>query len=70
MATNTLKARIVMKHEVESDWAQAKNFKPLLGEIIVYEADNNYTIPRIKIGDGNTIVNELPFLNTNFWEEF
>ena len=64
MATEkTLKARLKMKHGKESEWALATNFTPLVGEIIVYDVDNNHTSPRFKVGDGLTNVNNLKFVN-------
>lgn len=38
------------------------NFVPKQGELIIYEADNVISYPRIKIGDGVTKVSALPFL--------
>ena len=55
------KARIIMKHDTEENWLKATNFIPLDGEIIIYDADATNTIPRMKIGDGITKVNALPF---------
>ena len=62
MANKILDTRIVNKHAVEADWVKATNFTPLKGEVIVYDRDANYTYERIKIGDGETNVNNLPFL--------
>lgn len=56
-----LTGRIVNKHDVEANWLKATNFVPLLGELIVYDADENCDHERIKIGDGKTNVNNLPF---------
>ena len=63
MATQQKKvsSRIIPKHDIESNWNKATNFVPLKGEIIVYDADENYSYPRVKHGDGVTNVNELPF---------
>ena len=58
---NTLKARIVHKHELERDWKEAINFIPLQGEIIVYIPDSTHSYSRLKIGDGKTLINDLPF---------
>lgn len=58
----TLNTRIKHKHDSTENWAKATNFKPLLGEIIIYDADTNNLFPRIKIGDGNTFINDLPFV--------
>jgi hypothetical protein len=38
-----------------------------LGELIVYDADENHSVQRIKIGDGVSNVNALPFVNTPDW---
>lgn len=53
--------RIQHKHDTEENWLKATNFIPLVGEIIVYDADETYNFARIKIGDGITKVNDLPF---------
>ena len=61
MANNkTFKGRISNKHDTSANWLTASNngFTPLDGEIIIYDDLN-----RIKIGDGSTKVDELPFLN-------
>lgn len=55
--------RIALKHDTEANWVKAKNFIPLEGEIIIYDADENYSYQRIKIGDGTTKVKDLPFDN-------
>lgn len=59
MATNTLKTRIQHKNGLPAEWEQATNFVPLKGELIVY---NDATAPKIKIGDGSTLVGNLPFV--------
>ena len=61
MATKTFKARIQNKHDTEANWNAAVNFKPLAGELIIYDEDNTHSTPRFKVGDGNTLVNNLPF---------
>ena len=61
MATKTFKARIQNKHDTEANWNAAVNFKPLAGELIIYDKDNTHSTPRFKVGDGNTLVNNLPF---------
>ena len=62
----TIKARIQHKHDIEANWLKATNFIPLDSEIIVYDPDENYDYPRIKIGDGETNVNILPFINKDY----
>lgn len=61
MATKELKARIALKHDTEANWTLATNFTPLNGEVIIYDIDATHTTQRIKIGDGTTKVNALPF---------
>lgn len=60
---NTLRTRLVNKHDIEANWLKATNFTPLQGELIVYDVDENYNYERIKMGDGVTNVNELPFVS-------
>lgn len=62
MPEKTLKTRIIHKHDVELNWNKATNFIPKQGEIIVYDIDSNHNYERIKIGDGATNVNNLPFV--------
>ena len=62
MAEKNIKSRIVHKHDVELNWNKATNFIPKQGEIIVYDIDSNHSYKRIKIGDGATNVNNLPFV--------
>ena len=66
MAEKNIKSRIVHKHDTAEHWSLATNFIPKQGEIIVYDIDSTYTYERIKIGDGTTNVNALPFVNEIF----
>ena len=61
-----VKARVQHKHDIESNWQKATNFTPLVSEIIVYDPDENYDYPRIKIGDGETNINGLPFITEDY----
>ena len=54
--------RIIHKHDTEANWKKAENFIPKEAELIVYDPDENYDYPRIKIGDGKTNINSLPFI--------
>jgi hypothetical protein len=71
-----LNTRIAHKHDLEVNWLSAVDFTPLQGEIIIYdcEVDANgntlelpsgravpYTYARFKVGDGHTLVNDLPY---------
>ena len=56
MAEKNLTTRIKHKTDTSANWAKAVNFIPLKGEIIIYS--DTY---QIKVGDGATKVNDLPF---------
>lgn len=60
---NKINTRLQQKHDIEANWKKATNFIPLTGEIIIYDKDDNYDYDRIKIGDGETLVDLLPFIN-------
>ena len=57
-----MNARIQHKHDIEANWNKALNFIPKIGEIIVYDIDDNYNYSRFKIGDGIRTINNLEFL--------
>lgn len=63
MADKILNTRIVHKHDTAANWNKATNFVPKQGELIVYDRDADYAYERIKIGDGATNVNTLPFVD-------
>ena len=78
MAEKRIKTRIIHKHAIESNWVKATNFVPKQGELIVYDIEvdeygNTLTLPtgrdvpyayeRFKIGDGITLVSNLPFVS-------
>ncbi len=65
--TKTFKTRIIQKHDIEANWQKATNFVPKNGEIIVYDIDSNHNYERIKIGDGEHIPNNLPFVTDNYY---
>ena len=56
-----LKTRVQHKHDTEENWQKAVTFVPLAGELIIYDADEVNSTPRVKIGDGTTLVNDLGF---------
>ena len=56
-----MKARVSNLTKTEAEWAQF-NFKPLVGELVVYAPDDVFDYARIKIGDGEHSLNELPFV--------
>ena len=61
----TIKSRIQLKNDTEAHWRKAVRFIPLLGEIIIYSTDESHPFFRLKVGDGITTVNNLPFVESN-----
>lgn len=74
----TISTRIAHKHDLEVNWLVAVDFVPLQGELIIYDCEVDvdgsildlpdyrsepYTYERLKIGDGITAVNSLPFID-------
>ena len=53
-----IKVQNLIKKDTSINWSKAKNFIPKENEVIVY-TDLRHSI---KIGDGVTKVNELPFV--------
>ena len=62
MTEKNIKARIIQKHDTETNWNKATNFIPKQGELIIYDADSTHSYIRVKIGDGSTLVAQLPFI--------
>lgn len=62
MAEKNIFGRFIQKHDIEANWQKATNFVPKLGEMIVYDPDDNFDYSRVKIGDGERTVNQLPFI--------
>ena len=71
----TVNTRIQHKRDTTANWNAARGMVPLAGEVIIYtdykiiqkEIDGELTnvkIPGIKIGDGQTYVQDLPFVDT------
>lgn len=68
MATNKVKeipGRLILKHDIESNWNRAVTFIPKQGEIVIYDIDDTHSYERFKIGDGTTLVGQLPFYLEN-----
>lgn len=53
-------AKGTYKFDSSINWEKAKNFIPKENELIYY-----YDLKQVKIGNGITKVNDLPFLNNN-----
>jgi len=70
IANNTIKTRIRLKSDTEANWNKAgpkdgsAGFVPLAGELIVYNADATHPFSRLKVGDGNTNIVSLPFIDS------
>ena len=62
MANKNFDTRIQHKHDTEANWLKATTFIPMKGELIVYDVDATHDYERIKMGDGITNVNALPFV--------
>ena len=67
MAEKTINGRLINKHDSETNWIKAVNFVPQKAELIVYDTDDSHGTERIKIGDGTTKVNDLPFYRPNYY---
>ena len=70
----TWNTRIQLKRDTTENWNNATGFIPLQGEIIIYTDYSSYEkevngqtetilIPNIKIGTGNSYVQDLPFVD-------
>ena len=65
MTGQTVKTRIQLKNDTEANWSRAINFVPLKGELIVYSTDEAHPFFRLKVGDGVTLVSDLPFVDSS-----
>lgn len=63
MIEKNMKSRHIQKHATESEWLKANIFVPKQAEIIVYDVDETHPYERFKIGDGVTLLANLPFSN-------
>ena len=61
----TIKGKIVFKQETEANWAQS-NYVPDNGEMVIYDVDDSHNYKRVKYGDGETKVRDLPFGGATF----
>ena len=57
-----IKEQTILKKDTTENWSKAKNFIPKENEIIIYTDTEQQ-----KIGDGKTKLNELPFIDLNFY---
>lgn len=55
-------SRFTPKGDSEANWNKAVGFIPLDKEIIIYKSDAKHSVARLKVGDGITTVQDLPFI--------
>lgn len=55
-------ARIILKNGIEANWNKVTDFIPKKGEIIIYNPDNEHSTPRFKVGNGQQLPKDLPFV--------
>jgi hypothetical protein len=65
MAHDTVKTRIQLKNDTEQNWNKAIHFIPKRGEVIIYSTDDTHPFFRLKVGDGNSYVVDLPFVDAS-----
>lgn len=66
MGEKIFNTRIIHKHDTAEHWAALENFKPMSGELIIYDADETIKYPRFKIGDGVNFLGDLPFYGEGY----
>ncbi len=57
-----IKEKSFIKKDTSKNWDKAKNFIPKENEVIIYTDLN-----KKKIGDGKQLLNQLPFINMDFY---
>lgn len=55
-----IKGRIVFKHQTAEDWEKS-SYVPVVGEKVLYDPDETCSYTRVKYGDGERTVKDLPF---------
>lgn len=60
-----IKENTLVKKDTSANWQKAKNFTPKENEMIIY---TDFTPHRMKVGDGKTKVNDLPFITSNEYD--
>ena len=58
----TIKTRIKNKYDTQENFSQA-TFTPLRGEILFYDVDGSLENRKMKVGDGETAIGDLPFFS-------
>ena len=57
-----VKEQTLIKKDTSANWSKAKNFVPKENEVIIY-----IDLEKKKIGDGKSLLNELPFIDLDFY---
>ena len=57
-----IKEQSFIKKDTSANWSKAKNFVPKENEVIIY-----IDLEKKKIGDGKSLLNELPFIDLDFY---
>ena len=57
-----IKEQSFVKKDTSANWSKAKNFVPKENEVIIYT-----DLEKKKIGDGKSLLNELPFIDLDFY---
>ena len=70
MKDPNMKARISLLHRTESEWNLLPNFIPFKGEFIIFDPDQQHDYARVKVGDGKTLLQHLPFLVDSVLDDF
>lgn len=63
MIEKIIPSRITNKHDTEANWNAKSDFIPKQGEFIVYDKDDTHACARLKMGDGETTIVNLPFIS-------
>ena len=58
------------KHKTEEEWNATPEFIPEAGEIVVYDADINHSVPRLKVGDGIQTIKKQQFTDEEILNKF
>ena len=63
MTTLTNTFTLTVKKDTEANWL-VNDFIPAIGEVIVYTPDANNAYSRFKVGNGSTLLSNLPVVFT------
>ena len=75
MSNKAIKARVLLKSDITENWDKVNNFFiPEKGQVCIYldgikvenESGKDFYVPKIKIGDGTSFINELEFISDNY----